>query len=145
MATNQALPQSLELRVLNFNVPSDWDTPFLPGHNPHDQVQRFLVDNERWGDKFRYGSAASNLTTDRQLMSLGKADSQRTANDGSLLLYSPADSRDTYCNAGFFNGERVIVVYGLAQLEQTGPRSYQLLDKGGLVAIVRPIFKHPDS
>lgn len=145
MTTNQALPQSLELKILDFKIPSSWDTPFLSSHNPHDQVQRFLADNERWGDQFRYGSAASNLTTDRQLMSQGKAASQPTANEGSLLLYSPADSRDHYCGLGFFNGESVIVVYTLAKLEQTGPRSYQLLDKDGLVAIVRPIFTHQDS
>ncbi|MEK6837609.1 MAG: hypothetical protein AABX69_03075 [Nanoarchaeota archaeon] len=129
-------PKILELRLLDFNVSENWRHT-----NPHDALQKLLETNVLWGDQFRYGWAESSFSTDKELMSAGAAASQPRGTDDSLVLFSEKDSRDFYAHGGFFEGRRVVVVYALDRLQQTGPRSYRPLDSSALVAIVRPVFK----
>ena len=144
MATNktppQSLEQSLELRILKFPVDRN-----SPDSSPHDAVKNLLIANGRFGHRFRYGSADSNLLTDEQLRERGVADSQPRASDGSLVLYLSIEDVGSYCGRDFFNGKKVIVVYDKRMLEQTLPRSYWLLSHDAVVAIVMPTFTRQDS
>jgi len=130
----------LELKVLEFEVPRDWATgKTFPG--PHEALQKFLEGHDLWGDRFRYGAVDATLSAERMLKAYGLVDSQRTQ-DGTIRLYEISDSRDNFCNAGFFEGRSLIVVYDVLKLGVRGPRSYFVNDAPlfrGLVAIVKPI------
>ena len=130
-------PESLERKLLKFDVSENWgDT------NQHDALQKFLETNALWGDEFRYGWAESSSSTERELRNAGMAESQPRANGDSLMLFTKKDSRDFYADADFFfKGRKVVVVYAIDGLRQTGSgRSYELLDRSALVAIVGPVF-----
>jgi len=131
-------PANLELRLYNFVVPPGWDD--VNSHSkPHDDLQDLLERNGLWGARFRYGSAVAKSTEERQLRADGVADSQKTT-DGRIYLFETTDGRDNYCNADFFNGASLIVVYRVSKLEVHGPRTYTVNDRSALVALVRPTF-----
>lgn len=142
MTTNQQPSEGLELKLLDFNTGS-LESLSSQGYNQHDLLQKLLETNGRWGAQFRYGWSESSFSADKELMSEGVSASQPRRGSGSLVLYTTNDCRDFYADAHFLEGERVVVVYDVNKLKQTGPRNYRLLDPSGLVAIVRPVMPIP--
>ncbi|MBI2549894.1 hypothetical protein HYV83_01810 [Candidatus Woesearchaeota archaeon] len=130
---------NLEFRILNFNVPNDWATPTGPGASPHDQLQRFLRKNRLWSEKFRYGCADLTLVANQELEERGVSTSQLELPDGTVKLHSIRDSRDFYCNAGFFTGYNQIVIYNRRGLESKNSRSYLVSKPSALIAVVKPV------
>ncbi|MBI3037030.1 hypothetical protein HYY73_04770 [Candidatus Woesearchaeota archaeon] len=132
----------LELRLLDFKVPSDWNSS-LSGAAPHDTVQAFLEGEGLWGEGFRYGRAPSDIRAEHELKTSGLSAAQQRAEGRSLSLSSIEDSRDRFCDASFFNGERVILVYSMRGITPKGGTSYELSSPSALVAIVRPVLPLP--
>lgn len=135
---------NLEFRALNFEVPADWamatGSGTYSGANPHDKLQKFLEEHGLWGEQFRYGCADSTFPADRELREKGVSTSQLNP-DGTVNLHSVKESRDYYCNEGFFTGRKQVVIYSLQKLESKGPLSYLVLQQSALVAAVRPVMQ----
>lgn len=131
---------TLELKVVRFRVPEDWNSGTRFGKNVHDMVQLLLEGEKLWGNQFRYGNASSDITTGRQLRQQGQAYSQRRTSTGRyLILHTKDDSRDNFCGGGFFNGVMLIVVYDVQGLLQKNLRAYKLEDPSALKGIVQPV------
>ncbi len=138
-ASNEAA--SLELRILNFEVPVDWALSTVLGTNPHDKLQELLKQEGLWGEGFRYGCADSTFTADRELREKGVSESQLKLPDGTVELHSANDSRDFYCNEGFFTGRRQVVIYDARKLKSKNPQCYTVSQPSALVAVVRPVMQ----
>ena len=151
MAISGQQPQGLESRVQKLYFEVTADLPSAEGiavssTTIHDVVQAFLQENGLWSPQFRYGCAAANYKTEMELRSDGFSRSQRQVDDATLVLYKNdplEDSRDFYCNRHFFDGEQVIAIYDINQLQHVRGRSYKLLHPhpSALVAIVAPVFR----